>query len=257
MVGRACATIIIDMSEHRPKFDFVYAHHAPANHARIIDALRASDGDVLAVEATGESRDERRAIERVINRALDPRSELRATEIGHLLNYGDGFIDRVVTAFEDSGKIFSLIDISSEHRVTELVGHIDQLHGDIIHKMWNGASHASLRDSMRAVIDLDARAVTIREQVVLSQLMLLAEHHRDQTITVFQGADHTRTSHALARIAMVHRRFVPLANEPIDDRTSMRFTAYDRLLRMRLFNKDIPDADIDTVLDRYADILTS
>lgn len=244
---------------HRPKIDFIYAQHNPSNHARIIDALKASDGQILAVEAVGESQDERRAVERVVNRVFDPASELHAPDIEQLLEYGDGFIDYIVTAFEDSGKTFSLIDISSEHRITQLVGHTYRLHKTLLEKMWSGVSNAELRAPMRNILKLDAHAVTVRERTVFTQLTTLMSRYPEQHITVFEGADHTRVSHALGRVASVSRVFVP-AIEHVTDATAgvtMRYPAYDLLLRQLLFDKPVSDAQIDEYLEYYVDRLTS
>lgn len=251
--------VVILLTMSLQKLDFVYADHSRSNYAPIIDALKSSDGRILAVEATGESFRERRMVEGLINRACDPECELRTEDMEQLFEYGNGFIDHLVTAFENSGKTVALLDVSSEHRITHLLQRTSTLLERLLYEIWDDVPMAQLCTQMRRILQLDARAVAVRDQIVVSQLTRLMTRYPEQNMTVFQGADHTRVSHALGRIASVRRVFIPSAAETatLPEGVTMQYTGYDLLLRRMLFDLPVSDAQIDELLEYYVDQLTA
>lgn len=242
---------------HRPIITFTLANHTKVNYSPIVESLAQSDAEVIAVEAVGESMDEREAIERVLNRIFDPHDDLRRADIIKSSGREDGFISHVASKFENSEKRLLLLDISRDHRVAQLVHYVDCLLREWVDGVQAGKNRVALRQLMRHILELDARAVNARDAIVTKQLVRDIEQFGAASYAVFQGSIHTRVSHHMAKRACTSRVFISHPDDrlPLFPQEITNFGPYCSALRCQMFGRKPTDEDVDEAMNYFIERL--
>jgi len=240
--------------------DFVFSNHSEENLSRVVEAVIASDGDIIAIEkvlegsfAMGTTEEKQALSERMTDFiAVDSAIEASASE--HF-DTEHPFFTQLLDGLKGSGKKIVLIDMGTDdpgyylHRNDQKAlqaynAKVGEEHTKDDFEAWN----AECNDLGLVYQIASARDSEYREHIMADQLASLADENPGQKITVMAGASHTPMGYSLRCGYKVTRTFVPTKEELADyaPGQKMRFSftiAQMRLLRLHLSELGISTLD--------------
>ncbi len=240
-----------DTANERPKraaIEYVFCEHSLKNLSKIVDALIASDGDIIAIEKVREgsfgmgTAEEKADLSRRMTEFLSSDSDITETAAQYF-GTDDPLFTKLLDALRGSDKRIVLIDMGTDDEGYFLreasqecrEAYNRKFNAPVAHDDTWKAELWELADEYQIA---SARECEYREFVMGEQIESLARDNPESKITVMMGASHTPVSYGKNRQFDVSRTFVPTdeaaaAYAPIE---KMRFgsSTYTRALRLNL-----------------------
>lgn len=211
-----------DTANERPKraaIEYVFCDHSPENLSKIVDALIASDGDIIAIEKVREgsfgmgTAEEKADLSRRMTEFLSSGSDITETAAQYF-GTDDPLFTKLLDTLRGSDKRIVLIDMGTDDEGYYLRRASQECREAYNRKFNAPVAHddtwkAELKELALEYQIASAQECEYRELVMGQQIESLACDNQESKITVMMGALHTPVSYDTNRRPNVSRTFVP------------------------------------------------
>jgi len=214
---------------------FIYVEHVPENIDRIVEAV--GDADIVAIEYPGKSKGDKEHMQKLHAEGSLSDKIKQPSFLGSL-------------SAKLEGKEIKLIDVSREdavwyRHVAEAFGAEGELVSTLKQSFENKNSKQMLPqilEKLEHFIRLDAKAVKMREEMVIEQLSDILKENTNKKVAVIQGAIHTPVYHKLSRDNVALTRDFVLTDDLASksERVLMHMPFYGQILRRTRIYPDKP-----------------
>jgi hypothetical protein len=215
----------------KAEFTFVLCEHTLQNVEAIAKALEACD--IIALEWIGVSSErERKEIETALTIITAQEATEEDKKWAHkiLSDYKNDFYEAIVfletitNAFEKSGKIIKLLDMTSDNPDFHLVEEYNASSHAIDTSIQGLEPNAKIKEKIKEHILLLASSSTIRETLMTKQLKLLAEQNAHAKIGVILGASHIAVFNDISQEMPAKPVFVGVGTEWVSGNLGVRYS---------------------------------
>lgn len=221
-------------SELQPQTEvsFVFAYHSPAEVPAIVEAIKATKPDIVALECVGGDIDERAVRQKQLSDAASDK-EINLPWDVHPM-YG-----AIARALKGTNVEFVFTDIDDAHPAMQSS---EKASSSWTYYRQNEYAERGLgkirkKHYLKKYLEHTAGSNIVREQLVASQIDDIAKSNQGRRITVLAGASHTAIQNMVDPYIQTGRVFVPRADAQLEKAEKIRFGEVNTAVRAVRFGK--------------------